>query len=278
ATAETPSPRPVKPSSSVVVAETETGAPTISVSVASASSRRGPILERLPTICTAPLPIARPCPAISATTWRSRRSPETSSYSLRPVPTSAPRSPSPAADSRASTRACATTSPSECPSQPSAPSKCRHAIMHGLPGSTRWVSVPTPTRGITGSVMRLLGARGRRVQSEFGEHAVVGGGDLERQCVSLDGDDGLAEPLDQSGVVGRHVPGRVVGGEQEGRVEALRGLHGAQRGPVGRADHHAVVVDLFDGVDHRQHGNHGPGAGADGLDDPAGGPGGGQAA
>src|SRR4029079_365224 len=48
ATAARPSPRPVRPSPSVVVAETDTGAPTASVRTASASPRRGPTLGRLP--------------------------------------------------------------------------------------------------------------------------------------------------------------------------------------------------------------------------------------
>ena len=38
-----PSPRPVRPSPSVVVADTDTGAPTAAESAASASARRGPI-------------------------------------------------------------------------------------------------------------------------------------------------------------------------------------------------------------------------------------------
>ena len=49
ATAARPSERPVKPMWSVVVAETETGAPKISLSTRSASSRRGPIFGDCPT-------------------------------------------------------------------------------------------------------------------------------------------------------------------------------------------------------------------------------------
>ena len=60
ASAARPSPRPVRPRPSVVVALTETGAPTAALSAASASARRGPILGRLPTTCTATLPISKP--------------------------------------------------------------------------------------------------------------------------------------------------------------------------------------------------------------------------
>lgn len=48
ATAATPSPRPVSPRPSVVVADTVTGAPAAAESAASASDLRGPILGRLP--------------------------------------------------------------------------------------------------------------------------------------------------------------------------------------------------------------------------------------
>lgn len=48
ATAATPSPRPVRPRPSVVVADTVTGAPAAADSAASASDLRGPILGRLP--------------------------------------------------------------------------------------------------------------------------------------------------------------------------------------------------------------------------------------
>ena len=58
ASAATPSPRPVRPSPSVVVAETDTGAPSAAPSAASASARRGPSRGRLPITCTAALPIA----------------------------------------------------------------------------------------------------------------------------------------------------------------------------------------------------------------------------
>ena len=58
--AATPSPRPVRPRPSVVVAETVTGAPAASLRAASASARRGPRRGRLPITWTATLPIAKP--------------------------------------------------------------------------------------------------------------------------------------------------------------------------------------------------------------------------
>src|SRR4051794_32372787 len=58
AMAATPAPRPVSPSPSVVVAASETGAPTASRSTALASSRRGPRRGRFPMTCTATFPIS----------------------------------------------------------------------------------------------------------------------------------------------------------------------------------------------------------------------------
>ena len=58
AIAAMPSPRPVRPSPSVVVAESETGAPTASWRTAVASSRRGPSRGRLPITWTATFAIS----------------------------------------------------------------------------------------------------------------------------------------------------------------------------------------------------------------------------
>ena len=57
AMAAMPSPRPVRPSPSVVVAERLTGPPIASLSSCWACSRRGPIFGRLPMTWTATLPI-----------------------------------------------------------------------------------------------------------------------------------------------------------------------------------------------------------------------------
>ena len=56
AIAANPSPRPVSPSPSVVVPDTETGAPSRPDKTCCASARRGPILGWLPITCTAALP------------------------------------------------------------------------------------------------------------------------------------------------------------------------------------------------------------------------------
>ena len=62
------------------------------------------------------------------------------------VPKTAPRSPTPAADSSASHAACAATSPSEWPLHPSTPSQSRPASQHGRPASMGWTSTPIPVR------------------------------------------------------------------------------------------------------------------------------------
>lgn len=113
ASAATPSPRPVRPSPSVVVAETCTEAPTAADSAASASARRGPSRGRLPMTWTATLPISKP-----ATRTRRAASPRSAAPGAPAqrgslVPKVDPRSPSPAAASSASAAACAATSASE---------------------------------------------------------------------------------------------------------------------------------------------------------------------
>ncbi len=87
AIAATPSPRPVNPRPSVVVADTDTGAPRTSDSTRCASSRRGPIFGRLPITWTAALPIVHPAsveqPAHLGEHGRARCAPS----HLRPVGT-----------------------------------------------------------------------------------------------------------------------------------------------------------------------------------------------
>src|SRR5690606_41827402 len=55
-----PSPRPVRPSPSVVVAVTVTGAPAARERASSASARRGPRRGRFPMTWTATFPISNP--------------------------------------------------------------------------------------------------------------------------------------------------------------------------------------------------------------------------
>src|SRR5258708_24772946 len=73
--------------------------------------------------------------------------PLTPRHSSRSVPKTSPMSPSPAAESSASQSACAATSPSEWPAQPSASTNSRHNSQHGLPAWIGCTSVPSPTRG-----------------------------------------------------------------------------------------------------------------------------------
>src|SRR6202034_239853 len=67
----------------------------------------------------------------------------------RAVPKWAPRSPSPAAVSRASQTAWAATSPSEWPARPVSPGQSSPARYNGRPSPNGWTSVPTPTCGNT---------------------------------------------------------------------------------------------------------------------------------
>ncbi len=63
------------------------------------------------------------------------------------------------------------------------------------------------------------------------------------------------------------VSGLLVGPQQQFGGEALRGLHGAQAGPLRRAQHRAVGVDRLDGVGDRQRGHDGRMPGPQRLDD-----------
>ena len=68
-----PSPRPVRPKPSVVVAVTVTGAPTASLKAASASPRRVLSFGRLPMSCTATLPTSKPARLTSSRAVRQQR-------------------------------------------------------------------------------------------------------------------------------------------------------------------------------------------------------------
>ena len=97
----------------MVAALTETTAPPSAADIAaSISARRGPIFGRGATTCTATLPIANPAPSSMPATCASICAPLAPAISGRPVPKTLPRSPSPAAESRALQAAWAATSPS----------------------------------------------------------------------------------------------------------------------------------------------------------------------
>ena len=150
AIAARPSPRPVSPSPSVVVAASATGGPPIAAdNTSSASARRRARRGVLPISCTATLPTIQPSVLTRLTTRVSRSTPRIPDHCGSDTPTSAPRSPSPAAESRASQAAWATTSPSEWPAHPSSPGHVNPARWHGRPGSIGCTSTPIPVR-ITG--------------------------------------------------------------------------------------------------------------------------------
>ena len=96
------------------------GAPTASDSTRCASPRREPIRGALPITWTAAFP-TRPARARRRGCAPRREASHRSApaHSGRPVPKIAPTSPRPAAESSASQRACAATSPSEWPAHPS---------------------------------------------------------------------------------------------------------------------------------------------------------------
>src|SRR5436190_6295470 len=178
ATAAMPSPRPVRPSPSVVVADTDTGAPTAVDSTRSASARRGPTFGRLPTTCTDTLPISKPAARTSRAASVSSVTPLAPDHCGSSVPKTDPRSPMPAAASSASQAACAATSPSLCPAQPAGSSgKCSPARCIGRPGSSGCTSTPVPTRGRGGtSGIQSLPAG----EDCLGEEQVERPGHLER--------------------------------------------------------------------------------------------------
>ena len=77
-----PSPRPVRPRPSVVVADRDTAAPdSASLSTATASARRGPILGRLPITQTATFPMTYPASPTSRAVSRSSATPGAPAHS-----------------------------------------------------------------------------------------------------------------------------------------------------------------------------------------------------
>ena len=130
----------------MLVAATDTGAPTAAVSAASASARRGPIRGVSPTTWTATFPGRSPAAATNRTVSASSATPDAPDHRGSDVPNTEPRSPKPAADSSASQAACAATSPSEWPAHPSAPAQSSPASQHGRPASSGCTSTPMPTR------------------------------------------------------------------------------------------------------------------------------------
>ena len=133
-------------------------------------------------------------------------------------------SPSPAADSTASVSAWATTSPSECPAQPSTPGQSRPASRQARPGSIGWTSVPMPDPGQ---------ARAHRAHLQLGQREVVRRRSPWRPARRPrrwpPGRPPARTTAASSVSVGVGVERAGVGGDERGAVEALRGLHPAQR-------------------------------------------------
>src|SRR6266567_6100828 len=191
-----PSPRPVRPSPSVVVADTLTEAPdSASLSIFSASARRGATRGRFPITWTATLPMTNPASPTSRNVSRSSARPDAPAHSGREVPKLPPRSPSPAADSSAVQMACDATSPSEWPSRPASPGHSRPARYSSRALVSGWTSTPVPTRGTAlggptlgsedlveqGLGLVLVGLLGQRQLAHqdlprLGEHALLARG------------------------------------------------------------------------------------------------------
>ena len=112
AMAATPSPRPVRPRPSVVVAETVTGAPTALLSTASRLGPAGAEPRAVADHLDGDVADLEARGADPSAVSVSRRSGGTGPGGSD-VPKLLPRSPSPAADSSASQAACAATSASE---------------------------------------------------------------------------------------------------------------------------------------------------------------------
>ena len=93
-----PSPRPVRPKPSVVVAPNETGEPTASVNAFSASSLLAPIFGLLPINCTATLSIFHPASLTIFAAAERSLIPLAPFHSGLSVPKLEPKSPKPAAD------------------------------------------------------------------------------------------------------------------------------------------------------------------------------------
>src|SRR5689334_13573220 len=143
-----PSPRPVRPSPSVVVPDTLTAAPaSASLRIFSASARRGASRGRFPMTWTATLPTTNPASVTSRNVSRRRARPDAPAHSERDVPKFAPRSPRPAAESSASHMACDATSPSEWPSRPASPGQRKPARYSSRELVSGCTSTPVPTRG-----------------------------------------------------------------------------------------------------------------------------------
>src|SRR5674476_712438 len=235
-----PSPRPVSPRPSVVVAETDTGADTMALNTAWASSRRGASRGLLPMIWMAMLPMTKPATVTIRAACASSSTPGAPASSGRSVPKCVPRSPSPAAEKSASHAACEATSASECPASPRSPgqvSPARDSVRSS--SAYGWTSTPTPIRGV-GMGWAPGSAKGRGLsdmaairhgdilQQGRRDREVGRGGDLERPSIAVDDMHVSPALLDQTGIIGGRGPAGI-GPLEDLTQEPLGSLYAAQR-------------------------------------------------
>src|SRR3954454_1593833 len=194
ACAASPSPRPVKPRWSVVVARTFTSPSPIAPARRRRISSRRPAMRassptRTQSALTSLHPAARTCPyasvrSVSDETPRKRSSPEGNSD---------PMSPSPAAPSTASMSAWASTSPSECPASPRGCSSSTPPRTSGMPSSRACASTPMPTRTSA-------------IEEAFHAREVGGRRHLQQALVAADDLHPPARRLDERGAIRRPRP------------------------------------------------------------------------
>ena len=240
AIAATPSPRPVRPSPSVVVPLTDTGAPTASESAACASARRLPTLGRLPTTCTATLPISTAGRAHQPGRLGEQGAPR----GARPARAGRCRSARRGRRCRrrrssASQAAWAATSASECPSSPALARPVQPgdpAAPVGRPRRRGRARRPRCRPWAVRSWSAAAAGRGpaRPASTRSASSRSSGVVTLKASGSPVDDDHVVAAELDQRGVVGGRQTA-AVGRDEHLAREALGRLHGAQRRPVGGA-------------------------------------------
>src|SRR5215207_5461650 len=203
-----PSPRPIQPMPSLVVALTLTRADVASASTRSISALWRSSRGRSQTTVASTLTIR---PPTVPTAVRSRSIESASRQRSSSSGKSVPMSPAPAAPSRASITAWVRTSASECPSRPSSCSISTPPRTRRRPSAKRWLSYPIPTL-----IRSILAARGRKwLQPPL---AALEDRDLADPEAGEEGERGVVAVADLLREMG-------VGGEREGgaRLDAHLG-------------------------------------------------------
>ena len=250
-----PSPRPVRPSPSVVVADSRTVAPPSAAdSAASPSARRGPTFGRLPITWTATLPIVNPAAVTRRSVSPSRAAPEAPAHCGLGCPEVGPEVAEPG---RREQRVA---------------DRVRGDVGVGVPGQP---VLPRPLEARQGELTALSGV-GVRVhvhpdpdqrqpviapvpparEDRLGQQQVLGGGDLERPRVPGHQHHRQAQRLDHPGVVGGpRIARRRARGAGRRRANPCGVWTARSDGPVDRA-RPAVGRQLADRVDDRGPGDH----------------------